>query len=110
MLSVAIHTAAALNLQSPGTISRVPTAGAQSPSSYEAMQCPPPRDEQPSTSPSPQTHPCRQGLSPSGHEVTIFDLGTLEPDVGTGFHHGPLYHPHEPSVDLTHLSRARGHK
>lgn len=66
--------------------------------------------EQPSTSPSLQTHPCSQRLSPSGDEVTIFDLRTFEPHVGTSFHHGSLYHTHEPSMDLTHLNRARRHK
>lgn len=30
--------------------------------------------------------------------------------MGTSFHHGSLYHTHEPSMDLTHLNRARRHK
>lgn len=42
--------------------------------------------------------------------MTIFDLRTFEPDMGTSFHHGSLYHTHEPSMDLTHLNRARRHK
>lgn len=54
--------------------------------------------------------PLFAALPPSCDEVTIFDFRALKPDVGTGLHHGSLYHPHEPPVDLTHLNRARRHK
>lgn len=49
-------------------------------------------------------------VTPFGDEVTIFDLRAFKPDVGASFHHGSLYHTHKPSVDLTHLNRARRHK
>lgn len=49
-------------------------------------------------------------VTPFGNEVTIFDLRTFKPDVGASFHHGSLYHTHEPSMDLTHLNRVRKRK
>lgn len=42
-------------------------------------------------------------LLPFGHQVSVFDFGSLKPDVMRGLSHGPLHHPKQASVRLAHL-------
>lgn len=48
-------------------------------------------------------------MSPFGHQVSVFDFGSLKPDMMCGLGHGPLHHPQQPLMCLAHLPGKKEH-